>query len=441
MTDNLTVTTVEPVLHTADAEHHGMLVWKWRSPMVAMSSAPVGGGISRVEWAANIGVPLAYNRVDIDNHAAEVAAALGLTGRAMTMFTAADVSMVRRGLSTGAVAHATVGLSKPTWAAAPTDHRGQHAPGTLSQNMSSPSTINIVVQIPVGLCEAAAVNAVMTVTEAKTQALADLGVPGTGTASDATAVIWPADAPTERFAGPRSLWGARIARAAHKAVSDGATSWITCTMPTTRQASHSGISHNTAVNASAGTPKSNTVMITLILGGTRSGKSERAERIAGSYGIPVTYVVPSTASPGDSDYAERVAAHQARRPSEWDTVECATPADLPVLLRRINGVALVDSLGSWVAGIPNLRVSPRDEARLLMAIQTRTWPTVMVSDEVGMSVHPPTAAGRRFTDILGSLNQQVAAVADRVLLLVAGRAVELPEPAGIPETGSATRTP
>ena len=441
MTDDLAVTAVEPVLHPAATGHQGVLVWKWRSPMAVLSSAPVGGGMSRLEWAANIGVPLGYNRVDIDDHAAEVAAALGLTGQAMAMFTAADVSMVRRGVSTGAVAHATVGISKPIWAATSANRCGSQTPRTRSQNISNPSTINIVVQIPVGLCEAAAVNAVMTVTEAKTQALADLGVPGTGTASDATAVVWPADAPTERFAGPRSLWGSRIARAVHKAVSDGAVSWITRTMPTIPQTTHNRINHKTTVNAPAVILASNTGLITLILGGTRSGKSELAERIAGSYGLPVTYTAPSVVNPCDDEHAARIAAHQARRPGEWDTVECATPADLPSLLRRINGVALVDSLGSWVAGFPDLRSSPHDEARLFLALQTRTEPTVVVSDEVGLSVHPPTAAGRRFADILGNLNQRVAAVADRVFLVMAGRAMELPRAAGIPEADSVINTP
>lgn len=76
--------------------------------------------------------------------------------------------------------------------------------------------------MPVGLDPAAAVNAVMTVTEAKTQALLDAGVPGTGTASDSVVICWPPHhQPVERFAGPRSLWGARLARTVYEAVSAG----------------------------------------------------------------------------------------------------------------------------------------------------------------------------------------------------------------------------
>ena len=71
---------------------------------------------------------------------------------------------------------------------------------------------------PTGLSDDALVNAVVTATEAKTQALLERGVPGTGTASDAVCIVCPLDGPTERFAGPRSVWGARLARATHAAI-------------------------------------------------------------------------------------------------------------------------------------------------------------------------------------------------------------------------------
>jgi len=83
-------------------------------------------------------------------------------------------------------------------------------------------TINLVVQLPIGLDPGAAVNAVMTATEAKTQALTARGVNGTGTATDAITIVWPTGAPTERFAGPRSGWGSRIAQAVYQAVWAGA---------------------------------------------------------------------------------------------------------------------------------------------------------------------------------------------------------------------------
>ncbi len=164
-------------------------------------------------------------------------------------------------------------------------------------------------------------------------------------------------------------------------------------------------------------------MIVLVLGGTRSGKSGVAESIAESLGPVVTYVATAALNPEDADHAARVAAHQARRPRSWDTVECESPADLPRLLREVDNVVLVDSLGAWVAQHLDLAVEA-DE--LLEALAARTGPAVIVSEEVGLSVHAPTELGRRFADGLGMLNQQVAAGADRVLLVVAGRVLELP---------------
>lgn len=154
-------------------------------------------------------------------------------------------------------------------------------------------------------------------------------------------------------------------------------------------------------------------MITLVIGGTRSGKSDVAARIAGAVGDPVTVVVPTVV--GDESFAQRVRAHQARRPDSWATLECG-PA-LPDAVRTTTGTVLIDSLGSWVAGTDGFAV---DTAALLDALRHRPDSTVVVTEEVGLSVHPPTEAGRGFTDQLGELNAAVAAVADRVLLVVAG---------------------
>ncbi|MDE0653817.1 MAG: bifunctional adenosylcobinamide kinase/adenosylcobinamide-phosphate guanylyltransferase [bacterium] len=166
-------------------------------------------------------------------------------------------------------------------------------------------------------------------------------------------------------------------------------------------------------------------MITLVLGGASSGKSLIAEQIAGSHGESVTYVATAAAPSGDADHAARIDAHRARRPANWDTIECTSASDLGLHLRRIRGVALVDSLGSWVALKPGFDVED-ETGDLLAALAERHGPTVLVSEEVGLAVHPPTAVGRRFAEAMGTLNQRVAAVADRALLVVAGRAVELP---------------
>jgi adenosyl cobinamide kinase/adenosyl cobinamide phosphate guanylyltransferase len=161
-------------------------------------------------------------------------------------------------------------------------------------------------------------------------------------------------------------------------------------------------------------------VIVLVLGGTRSGKSEVAERIARELPQPVTYVATGWAEP-DEDLAARIAAHQARRPAAWLTIESG--ADLTGTLRTYgDGSALVDSLGTWVAGHPDLAV---DVQALVAALQDRSGDTVVVSEEVGLSVHPTTEAGRRFVDVLGEVNRAVGDVADRVLLVVAGRVVPL----------------
>lgn len=166
-------------------------------------------------------------------------------------------------------------------------------------------------------------------------------------------------------------------------------------------------------------------MITLVLGGTRSGKSEVAERMAGASGAAVTYVATARVDPGDDDHAARVARHRDRRPATWTTVECPDPDDLPAVLRSTAGTVLVDSLGTWVTGRADL---DPDAASLVEALVARDGDAVVVSEEVGLAPHAPTELGRRFADRLGVVNQRVAAVADRAVLVVAGRALELGPP-------------
>lgn len=160
----------------------------------------------------NAQVPSDYARRDQDRHGAELAAAAGLTGPGVVMFTAAEVRRVQHADDGGVRVSATVGISHPTWAADADDAAASAVPGT----------INVVALLPVRLTDAALLNALCTVTEAKTQALLAAGVPGTGTASDAVAIGCPAEGPAEAFAGPRSQWGARLARAVHDSVSAGA---------------------------------------------------------------------------------------------------------------------------------------------------------------------------------------------------------------------------
>ena len=159
-------------------------------------------------------------------------------------------------------------------------------------------------------------------------------------------------------------------------------------------------------------------MITLVLGGARSGKSSVAERLCQG---EVTYVATAVVPDDDADLAARVAQHKARRPSSWATVE-ASPSDV---VAAVGGVpagrtVLVDSLTTWVAGSADFVV---DADGFCAALVDRD--AIVVSDEVGLGVHPSTEEGRVFRDRLGEVNRRVADVADRVLLVVAGRVLPL----------------
>jgi adenosylcobinamide hydrolase len=184
--------------------------------MRMISSGPLGGGIGPRSWVVNATVPMTYARLDPDAHLTEIAAGLGLTGAGVGLMTGVDVSERIVTLDAGAQAVVTVGLSAPAWAAAPDGDLREFRPGT----------INTVVRVPVRLSDAALVNAVSTVAEAKAQALIDIGVDATGTASDAVCVVCAPDGPSEAYGGPRSTWGARIARAVHTAVRDGGRAWL-----------------------------------------------------------------------------------------------------------------------------------------------------------------------------------------------------------------------
>lgn len=163
-------------------------------------------------------------------------------------------------------------------------------------------------------------------------------------------------------------------------------------------------------------------MITLVLGGARSGKSSVAEGLASRLGPHVTYVATGSAR-GDADMAARIEAHRLRRPPTWTTVEAG--AELVDVVRTLPGPVLLDALGTWVAATEDFAV---DGDGLCRALCDRAGDTVVVSEEVGLGVHPSTEPGRRFRDALGTLNQAVAAVADDVLLVVAGRVLPLGRP-------------
>jgi adenosylcobinamide kinase/adenosylcobinamide-phosphate guanylyltransferase len=162
-------------------------------------------------------------------------------------------------------------------------------------------------------------------------------------------------------------------------------------------------------------------VIILVIGGTRSGKSRVGEGRAADLGEPVTVLIPGSPDDrADDDFEARIRDHRARRPASWTTVECG--ADLAGALDAARGTVLVDSLGTWVGSSPCLAV---DGDALVAALDRRRDPTVLVTEEVGLAVHPPTDVGRRFVDSVGELNEQIARIADEVLLVVAGRTLRL----------------
>jgi adenosylcobinamide kinase/adenosylcobinamide-phosphate guanylyltransferase len=166
----------------------------------------------------------------------------------------------------------------------------------------------------------------------------------------------------------------------------------------------------------------------LVLGGIRSGKSGWAESaIADSVGAqrPIRYIATGPAA-DDAAWADRVAAHRARRPQHWSTVETT---DVTRQLRADYVPTLVDDLGGWLTAAMD-RVQAWDGGSvsadvddLVGAVENYAAELVLVSPEVGLTVVPETVAGRRFADELGALNQRLAALCDRVVLVVAGQPV------------------
>lgn len=201
-----------------DGERLHALLWRAGSGWRMVSSAVLGGGIGERHWVLNAQVSHGYRRTDPDRHLAALAEAAGVRGPGVGLMTAADVSRFGRACDGGVEAVVTAGLGVRGWAASP-------AEGTAGPQPAG--TVNTVVALPVALTDAALVNAVATATEAKVQALLDAGYDCSGTPSDAVciAVRTPqAGEETHAFAGPRSRWGARLARAVHAAVRDAAGS-------------------------------------------------------------------------------------------------------------------------------------------------------------------------------------------------------------------------
>jgi adenosylcobinamide kinase / adenosylcobinamide-phosphate guanylyltransferase len=180
--------------------------------------------------------------------------------------------------------------------------------------------------------------------------------------------------------------------------------------------------------------------LTVVLGARRSGKSAVAQRLAEDIGSAVAYLAPLTVS--DDELRARVAAHRARRPAGWRTIESADPlAALPEV--HPTDTVLLDSLGTWISealwragGLEDdappaalasaLAQLSRDVAAFADAAATRPGATIVVAEEAGWGPVPPSPATRRWLDALGDATQACCARAGRAMLVVAGRTLELP---------------
>lgn len=172
----------------------------------------------------------------------------------------------------------------------------------------------------------------------------------------------------------------------------------------------------------------------LVTGGVRSGKSHHAEQLLAD-APSVTYVAagPTEIDEPDPDWAVRLDAHRARRPATWSTVESV---DLAGAVGQTHDAVLIDCLGTWLTRLidrDDLWEAPMDHVSEVVAGATaelvaalaREADIVLVTNEVGLGVVPSHRSGVLFRDLLGTLNQRVAALCDEVHLVIAGRVLKI----------------
>lgn len=168
-------------------------------------------------------------------------------------------------------------------------------------------------------------------------------------------------------------------------------------------------------------------MLTLLLGGARSGKSAMAVAIAASTGLAVTFI--ATAEARDSEFAERIARHRAERPAHWTTIE--EPLELGAALSAVpaGNATVIDCLTLWVAnlfetGLVADQIVERASEVAALA-KTSPDPVVVVSNEVGSGIVPADVLSRSYRDALGGANTAFSVAAGEAYLVVAGRTLML----------------
>lgn len=172
---------------------------------------------------------------------------------------------------------------------------------------------------------------------------------------------------------------------------------------------------------------------TLITGAVRSGKSRLAVKIASATDAPVIFLATATA--GDEEMKRRIERHRFERPLEWDTIEEHLELDKCLADAPTHSCVIVDCLNLWVSNLigdgysdDEIETSARRAASIAM---TRPGLTIVVTNEVGWSVHPQTELGRRFVDLLGRVNSLWSEVSEQAYLVVAGRVLVLGPPVGL----------
>lgn len=162
------------------------------------------------------------------------------------------------------------------------------------------------------------------------------------------------------------------------------------------------------------------VDLTLVLGGTRSGKSVFAETLVHET-QSLVYVAPMLLGAEDAGFQDRVELHRRRRPATWTTYEAESLDALVRFLTSTTAPILLDSLGSLIARVIFEETrDPKDYLDSFVSALASCKSSVVVSEEVGHCIHPTSAMGRDYVDLLGEINQRVAEIAKEVVFVVAG---------------------
>lgn len=173
--------------------------------------------------------------------------------------------------------------------------------------------------------------------------------------------------------------------------------------------------------------KLNSKQIILVTGAARSGKSEWAEMLAQQTNKVVTYIATASVDFSDREWQAKIARHQQRRPSHWQTL--SLPIEIaPTITKAIaSDCLLIDSLGTWVANLLDREESLWQETtdNLLSSLKLTTADVILVGEETGWGVVPAYESGRIFRDRLGHLLRQIGSLADAVYLVAGGHALNL----------------